>query len=76
MKGFIEKATQAMTTGNIFDDAATAQGLLNFFIRALDCGAISEAEMLEITGLNRIELNSASFLKIMENHRKAEEASA
>jgi hypothetical protein len=76
LKGFIEKATQALRTGNIFDDAATAQGLLNFFIRGLNCGAISEAEIFEITGLSRAELDSGSFLKIMESHRKTEEARA
>ncbi len=70
LKGFIEKATQAMTTGNIFDDAASAQGLLNFFSRALNCGAIDENEILEITGLNKNELRSASFMQIMENRRK------
>lgn len=76
LKGFIEKATQAIRTGNVFDDAASAQGLLNFFIRGLSCGAMSEAEILEITGLSRAELISGSFLKIMESHRKAEEARA
>jgi hypothetical protein len=70
LKGFIDKATQAMTTGNIFDDAASAQGLLNFFLRALNCGAVEKQEILEITGLSENELRSASFLEIMENRRK------
>ncbi len=70
LKGFIEKATRAATTGNIFDDAASAQGLLNFFLRALNCGAVGENEVLELTGLSEIELRSASFLQIMENRRK------
>jgi hypothetical protein len=69
LKGFLEKATQANVTGNIFDDAATAQGFLNSFIRALNCGAIDETEILKITGLSKSELNSASFIKIMENRR-------
>lgn len=71
LKGFIEKATQALTTGNVFDDAASAQGLLNFFNRALNCGAICRTEILEITGLSESELKSASFLRIMENRRNA-----
>jgi hypothetical protein len=70
LKGFVEKATQAMTTGNIFDDAASAQGLLNFFLRALNCGAIEKQEILEITGLSENELRSASFMEIMESRRK------
>ena len=70
LKGFIEKATQAMMTGNQFDDAASAQGLLNFFIRALNCGAMTEAEVLESTNLNAEDLRSASFMKIMQKHRQ------
>ena len=70
LKGFIDKATQAAMTGNIFDDAASANGLLNFFLRALSCGAIDEKEILEITGLDESELRSASFMQIMENRRK------
>lgn len=69
LKGFMEKATQANLTGNIFDDAASAQGLLNFFIRGLSCGAIKEEEILEKTNLSRDELKSGSFSKIMENRR-------
>lgn len=74
LKGFIEKATQAMTTGNVFDDAASAQGLLNFFLQAINCGAIEKGEVLEITDLSENELRSASFLQIMENRRKMKTA--
>ena len=69
LKNFIEKATQAITTGNQFDDAASAQGLLNFFARALNCGAFNEGEISEATGLTAEELRSNSFLKIVENRR-------
>ena len=67
LKNFVEKATQAMTTGNQFDDAASAQGLLNFFVRALSCGAMTEAEVLDATSLTAEELRSASFMEIMNN---------
>ena len=70
LKGFIQQATRALTTGNIFDDAASAQGLLNFFIRAKNCGAISQTEITKITGLSKEDIQSASFLKVMENLRK------
>jgi hypothetical protein len=43
---------------------------LNFFLRALNCGAIEKQEVLEITGLSENELRSASFMEIMENRRK------
>lgn len=67
LKGFLDKASQAMLTGNQFDDAASAQGLLNYFLRALNCGALTEAEIAETTGLTAAELRSASFAKIMAN---------
>ena len=56
LKAFIEKATQANLTGNIFDDAATAQGLVNFFRQAVGCGAMTEIEAEEETGLLASEL--------------------
>ncbi|HVE58395.1 MAG TPA: aldolase/citrate lyase family protein [Pyrinomonadaceae bacterium] len=66
LKNFVGKATEAMLTGNQFDDAASAQGLLNFFIRAAQCGAMTEAEVQQKTDLSSAELKSASFVKIME----------
>ena len=72
LKGFMEKATRANLTGNVFDDAASAQGLLNFFARAASCGAMTEKEITAATSLTTEELNSASFLKIAENrHQKS-----
>lgn len=65
LKGFIGKATQAMLTGNQFDDAASALGLLNFFVRAAGCGAMTEDEITQKTDLSPEELRSASFSKIM-----------
>ena len=40
------KAAQATLLGNVFDDAATGQGLLNFFLRGINCGALREEEAL------------------------------
>ncbi len=66
LKNFVGKATKAMLTGNQFDDAASAQGLLNFFIRAAQCGAMTETEILQKTDLSSAELESASFARILE----------
>jgi hypothetical protein len=63
---FLDKAAQATLLGEVFDDAATGQGLLNFFLRGMACGAITEAEALK-TGLSLDELRSRSFLKILDN---------
>lgn len=66
LKRFLDKATKATMSGNQFDDAASAQGLLNYCIRAVSCGALSESEVLNATTLSLDELNSGSFVKIME----------
>ena len=63
---FIEQAAQASLVGNTFDDAASAQGLLNFFVNGISCGALSENEALA-TGITLTELHSRSFQKIVEN---------
>ena len=34
LRNFIAKAAQATQVGGVFDDAATGQGLLNYFLRA------------------------------------------
>src|SRR5438270_4928548 len=44
LKTFVEKAALASLFGDVFDDAATGQGLLNFFLRGMACGAITEEE--------------------------------
>ncbi len=69
LKIFVERAAISTLTGDIFDDAATGQGLLNFFLKALNCGAISEKEMLA-TGLTLEEIQTRSFYKILEGRRK------
>ena len=66
LKNFVEKAAQATLAGDIFDDAATGQGLLNFFLRAINCGAISAADAERLTGLTREEFLGASFVKISD----------
>ncbi|MFI5371647.1 MAG: DUF6986 family protein, partial [Candidatus Eisenbacteria bacterium] len=42
LKTFVAKSAQATLLGATFDDAATGQGLLNFFLRGINCGAITE----------------------------------
>jgi citrate lyase beta subunit len=69
LQAFVEKAALASLHGEVFDDAATGQGLLNFFLRGIACGAITETEALA-TGLTLDELRSRSFLKILQGRRK------
>ena len=69
LRNFIGKAAQATLVGEVFDDAATGQGLLNFFLRALNCGAVREDEIGALTGLTLEELRSGSFVKIVKGRR-------
>jgi hypothetical protein len=69
LKSFVEKAALASLHGDVFDDAATGQGLLNFFLRGIACGAITEDEALA-TGLTLDEIRSRSFYRILEGRRK------
>ncbi|MEK7226189.1 MAG: phosphoenolpyruvate kinase [Bacteroidota bacterium] len=68
LKIFVDRAAISTLTGDIFDDAATGQGLLNFFLKAMNCGAISEEEATA-TGLTIEEIRSRSFYKILQGRR-------
>ena len=68
LRNFVDKAAQATLVGDVFDDAATGQGLLNFFVRGLSSGALTLDEARE-TGLTPDELHGRSFLKILHNRR-------
>lgn len=70
LRNFIDRAAQATLVGDVFDDAATGQGLLNFFLRAKNCGAITEAEAVRLSGLTADELKSRSFVKILNGRRQ------
>ena len=70
LKNFVVKAAQATLVGDVFDDAATGQGLLNYFLRAMNCGAITEAEAVEMSGLTLDELRSRSFVKILQGRMR------
>ncbi|MDQ3242319.1 MAG: phosphoenolpyruvate kinase, partial [Gemmatimonadota bacterium] len=66
LKNFVGKAAQATLVGDVFDDAATGQGLLNFFLRGINSGAITVDEALRMTGLTAEEIRGRSFVKIMK----------
>jgi citrate lyase beta subunit len=69
LRNFVEKAAQATLVGDVFDDAATGQALLNFFLRAINSGALSEDEAVRRTTLTFEELRGRSFLRILHNRR-------
>jgi citrate lyase beta subunit len=69
LRNFVEKAAQATLVGDVFDDAATGQGLLNYFLRALNSGAIDAADLGQ-TGLTPAEVSLRSFAKILATRRE------
>jgi len=69
LRNFVEKAAKATLVGDVFDDAATGQGLLNYFLRAINCGALTEDEALQLSGLTHEVLVSGSFVKILKNRQ-------
>jgi citrate lyase beta subunit len=65
LKNFIAKAAQSTMVGGVFDDAATGQGLLNYFLRAINCGAIAESDAPALTGVSLADLRAGSFAQIV-----------
>lgn len=69
LRGFIQRASQANLTGNVFDDAASAHGLMNFFRQGMDCGALTLGEIEKLTELSVEELRRGRFSQIIEKRR-------
>jgi citrate lyase beta subunit len=65
LRNYVENATKAGTTENVFDDAATAQGVLNFFCKGIACGAFSAEEAATSTGLEVELFRTGSFDSIV-----------
>lgn len=68
LASFVKGLGQASLMGDVFDDAATGQGLLNYFVRGINCGALTEDDAAR-TGLTLEELRGRSFMKIVEGRR-------
>ena len=66
LKNFLSQAARSTMHANTFDDAASGQGLLNFFIRGYNCGAIKEHEIIN-AGITVDELDLNSFTKIIRS---------
>ena len=55
LKNFVARQAQATLVGSTFDDAATVRGLAQYFVRAIDSGAVTGDEVKELTGLVSLE---------------------
>ena len=58
-----------ISEGRRLYDAATGQGLLNYFLRAINCRALTEEEAQNLTSLTLEELRGGSFVKILKNRQ-------
>ncbi|WP_419935752.1 DUF6986 family protein [Candidatus Palauibacter sp.] len=65
LERFVAGAGQAILTGSVFDDEASGQGLLNFFLRGLASGALTTEDIAK-SGLSLEELETRSFRTILE----------
>lgn len=68
LRAFVESASHAPAAAGVLDDAATGQALLDFLLRGVACGALTEDEALA-GGLTREELRGRSFAKILQKRR-------
>jgi citrate lyase beta subunit len=71
LRAFVERAAQATLVGSSFDDAATGQGLLNFFLRGIACGALEESQA-QAAGITIDELRGRSFARLVANRNRGE----
>lgn len=71
LRNFVDKAARAtLAGGGVFDDAATAQGLLTFFIQGIRRQVITPAE-ISATGLTPEEMRMRSFAEIVAKRSKS-----
>jgi citrate lyase beta subunit len=61
LRNFVEQSAQATQIAGHFDDAATGLGLINYFLRAVNCGAILETEVPALTGLSMESLRAGKW---------------
>ena len=73
LRRFVAGAGQATLTGSVFDDEASGQGLLNFFLRGLASGALT-AEDAATSGLSPEELETRSFRAILDQRGRCARA--
>jgi citrate lyase beta subunit len=64
LRNFSAQAAQATRVGEVFDDQATGLGLLNYFVRAVDCGALTAQEAEEKSGLPLGQMRAGSAARI------------
>ena len=69
LRAFLDRTALSPGGEAVADDAATGQGLLNYVLRAVHCGAVTREEARKLTSLTPEELRTASFTKILAGRR-------
>ena len=64
LRSLLQSAARATRAGDVHDDAATGQGLFQFFRRGFACGAITEGEA-SAAGLTPEEIRTGSFADVL-----------
>jgi citrate lyase beta subunit len=65
LRNFLAKAAQATALGTAFDDAATVLGYLIFFDRAIQCGAFTPDEVLQMTGMTTAQVSARAIPQLV-----------
>ena len=76
LHAFLNKAKTAALVGGVLDEPATGQGLLGFFLRGMQAGAITEAEASRLTSLSSAELRQRSIMSILHGRAAGLDANA
>ena len=76
LNAFLNKAATAALVGGVLDEPATGQGLLGFFLRGVQAGAVTEAEALSLTGLSAAEFHQRSIVSILRSRAAALESNS
>lgn len=61
LKNFVAKSAQATRVGAAFDDAATGRGLVNYFVRAVNSGALTADEAVASSGMSVADMLALKF---------------
>jgi citrate lyase beta subunit len=61
LRNFVAQAARSTQIAGVFDDAATGRGLMNYFLLAVNCGAIPESEIPSLTGLTMEQFRGPTF---------------
>lgn len=68
LESFLNQEAQANLLGNVFDDEASAKGILNYLMIGLKCGAILESDLSPL-GITASALETKSFQKLCKTRK-------